>query len=547
MSRSPAPPIPSEPRLLTAVVTGLAVATVGGAVVWIGGAMLRSWHLGGLVGDLPTAVAQLVDLDGDDQRRLTLGMQVSKHAVSAAVYRENPVGYGLVREAVHGGSGVPVVLSDHGDLPRGRELTTTAGSLLAIDVPLPTNLAGRAGVLRVVRSLADVEALVADRRRTIGVGFAVIALLVGLLTNRARKPSRDFLRDLAQAMQDVTNERPKVRIEPVGGGELGVVSRHFNSMARALEGVRDENSRRATELEACVLDRTAELERANAALRTLDLAKDTFLTNISHELRTPLTSIVAASEILAMPGGEDEEMRGEFVQIVHHEARRLLGLVEQVIDAVQMEAAPIALTRTPTDLRSLASRARDGIVARASARNLQVLLREPSGPVPVDCDDVRLLAVLDGLLDNAVKFSPRDGTLEIDVRIVGTRAELRVLDEGPGVDGEDAERIFKPFVQTTKTLTDKPQGIGLGLPRARRLVEAHAGTLELEQVSGFGACLVLSLPLAMRPVASHRSKRPDDQHQGDRGYGADQPVARREHEHAAERTEHEPGPTPSRE
>ncbi|MBI5850776.1 MAG: HAMP domain-containing histidine kinase [Planctomycetes bacterium] len=474
---------------------GAAVATLvlGGTVIWASGAAFRARMVESLGASLPESIAlAAAEPAVDDEARVARVLRECDHLVGAAVYRQNPLGLGLVRGASRGDVGLPVLRGSTRAPYGAAPLATADGhTWLTIDVPI----SGAPGdALRVVRSLTDVDAAVTAAQRTAAAVLATAALLGAFAVDRVRRRTREFLRALARAMQLVTNERPGLRLDPVDGGELDLVARHFNMMTRALERSREESQRRSTELETRVQERTAELERANAALRTLDSAKDAFLANVSHELRTPLTSIVAASEILAAPDSDDPEMRREFVGIVSQEARRLLAMIEQVLEVVQLEARPVALTRTVRDLRVLAHRARDGGLARARAANIQLLLREPTEPVMVAVDEFRLLGVLDCLLDNAIKFSPGGGTVEVAVRLVDRRAELLVVDEGPGIPDDDAERVFEPFGQQHRSLTDKPKGMGLGLARARRIVQAHEGELDLERMPGFGACFVLRLP-----------------------------------------------------
>ena len=137
------------------------------------------------------------------------------------------------------------------------------------------------------------------------------------------------------------------------------------------------------------------------------------------------------------------------------------------------------------------ARARPG----AASRRLTLIRAgmERTG-APIDCDPERIGRVLDGLLDNAVKFSPEGATVEARIGGDATWSEVRIRDEGPGLDPREADRVFGLFAQSGETMTAKPDGFGLGLPVARRIAEAHGGTISCEQESGFGATFVLRLP-----------------------------------------------------
>lgn len=359
MSSAPGHPPLIGTRLATASAATLAVLVLGVVVTVSLGLLLRSQRIAGIREALPPSIEQVANSAGDDDARLGLCFAVAPHAVASGVYRPSTTTFGLFRGATLGETALPVVLSHAPSGPESHETVIDGRSLLVIDVPF----GGPAGgVVRIVRALDDVQAMVARLRYLVSIAFAVIAVFVGFAIDRARRRERRFLLDLAGVMQQVTNERSGCRIEPLAGGELDIVARHFNLMARALEQTREATRTHASELERRVLERTAELERANAALRTLDVAKDTFLSNVTHELRTPLTSIVAAAEILGSHEEVDQTNRREFANIVGHESRRLLGMIEQIIDVAQLEATPVRLTKTRTDLRTLIESARRGIM-----------------------------------------------------------------------------------------------------------------------------------------------------------------------------------------
>ncbi|MGA1605761.1 MAG: sensor histidine kinase, partial [Planctomycetota bacterium] len=133
--------------------------------------------------------------------------------------------------------------------------------------------------------------------------------------------------------------------------------------------------------------------------------------------------------------------------------------------------------------------------AAAQARGLTLIRsgQERAG-APVDCDAGRIGRILDGLLDNAIKFSPHGATVDVRVRGDATWSEVCIRDEGPGLDPRDTDRVFGLFAQAGETMTAKPDGFGLGLPVARRIAEAHGGTITCEREPGFGATFVLKLP-----------------------------------------------------
>jgi Na+/proline symporter/signal transduction histidine kinase len=246
------------------------------------------------------------------------------------------------------------------------------------------------------------------------------------------------------------------------------------------------------ELEAA----TTELREANERLRELDRMKDDFISTVTHELRTPLTSIRALSEMLH----EDPRMelvdRTRFLGIIVNEAERLTRLINQILDLAKMESGRAEWTTGKVDI---------GDVVREAMDTLGQLFREKdvaldgdipaSGPV-VLADRDRLTQVMINLLSNAVKFVPGGtGRVRVKLTIDGKFVRVAVSDNGPGLTAEECVVIFEKFRQGGNTLTDKPQGTGLGLPISRQIVEYFGGNLWVESQPGAGANFIFTVPL----------------------------------------------------
>lgn len=347
-------------------------------------------------------------------------------------------------------------------------------------VSIPIDAAAAASTT--LRTTLSLWAVLLVLTGTIAAGFAARRLLLPL-------------GELADAMREVSEGRTERRLVASTRDELGRLSVRFNAMARAVERHRIDTARTRRELEHRVSQRTQELEQANSALRSLDRAKDAFLSNVSHEMRTPLTSILASIEILRKFDGGSPEERREFLAIVDEESRRLMELIDSVLEIAALEAAPLELRRATTPIESLVDAALARARPAAASRRLTLIRAgmERTG-APVDCDPERIGRVLDGLLDNAVKFSPEGATVEARIGGDATWSEVRIRDEGPGLDPREADRVFGLFAQSGETMTAKPDGFGLGLPVARRIAEAHGGTISCEREPGFGATFVLRLP-----------------------------------------------------
>ena len=236
-------------------------------------------------------------------------------------------------------------------------------------------------------------------------------------------------------------------------------------------------------------------ERAEAASR----AKTTFLANMSHELRTPLNAIIGFSELLM--GGYHGSLRPkqrEYLEAVHQSGGHLLSVIGDVLDLAKIEAGQFELRQiAPVDCRDIAQSAVDLMREHASTREVDISFHaEPALP-PIAADAGRVKQILFNLLDNAIKFSPRHGTVTLMVQNAGADSvEFIVADNGPGMGAEEARIALQPFSQVDDDLSRRHQGTGLGLPLAQRLAEIHGGSLRIESEKSRGTRVVVRLPLA---------------------------------------------------
>lgn len=251
-----------------------------------------------------------------------------------------------------------------------------------------------------------------------------------------------------------------------------------------------ENKQR--ELEAA----TSELRAANERLREVDRMKDDFIATVTHELRTPLTSIRAFSEMLHDDPRLELAERTRFLGIIVGETERLTRLINQILDLAKLESGHAEWTSTTVDI---------GAVVREAMASLEQLFRDKavalSGEIPeigpqVQVDRDRLTQVVINLLSNAVKFVP-GGSGQVRVRVLPLADSVRVevADNGPGLSADECRLVFEKFRQGGNTLTDKPQGTGLGLPISRQIVEYFGGNLWVESQPGAGATFIFTVPL----------------------------------------------------
>lgn len=249
---------------------------------------------------------------------------------------------------------------------------------------------------------------------------------------------------------------------------------------------------KSRELEAA----TAELRAVNERLRELDKMKDDFISTVTHELRTPLTSIRALSEMLHEDPKLELADRKRFLGIIVSETERLTRLINQILDMAKLESGRAEWTTSEVNIVE---------VVRESLDTLGQLFREKGvsleGELPEHCPNVladrdRLTQVMINLLSNAVKFVPgQTGKVHVRLSADDERVRVEVSDNGPGLTADECTVIFEKFRQGGNTMTDKPQGTGLGLPISRQIVEYFGGNLWVESEPGAGANFIFTVPL----------------------------------------------------
>jgi signal transduction histidine kinase/signal recognition particle receptor subunit beta len=256
------------------------------------------------------------------------------------------------------------------------------------------------------------------------------------------------------------------------------------------------------ELERKVDERTRALAHALEDLQALDRLKDDFLASMSHELLTPLQSIGSAAEILATMASDDSPAaaadRAEFATVVQRESARLTGMLRTVLDFSQVEAGKVAFRSDDVDLRATVQASAERLSGEYRAAGARLRLVAGDEAPSARGDGPWIGRVVDELLSNAAKFGG-GGEVEVTLRRDGAHAVLEVRDHGPGVAAGLRASIFEKFKQIGDVLTDKPSGLGLGLPMARLLVERMGGKVRYEAAPGGGSLFSLRLPLATTP------------------------------------------------
>jgi two-component system phosphate regulon sensor histidine kinase PhoR len=225
-------------------------------------------------------------------------------------------------------------------------------------------------------------------------------------------------------------------------------------------------------------------------LEALEALRKEFLANVSHELRTPITSIKAAVLTLIEDGRADSETCHRFLETIRRNSERMAVLVEDLTDLSLIETGAIKLEKRPLDLSAIVREVVAQLQPRYTSLGLEVVTDLPS-PFTIEADRRRLEQIIVNLVDNAMKFNRRGGTIRIVGRGVDGRAELLVEDTGTGIPSEHLDKIFHRFFRVDPARSQELGGTGLGLAIVKHLVQLHGGTIRAESELGRGSRFVV--------------------------------------------------------
>ena len=322
------------------------------------------------------------------------------------------------------------------------------------------------------------------------VAILVTLALVMLLLQRLRAPLGELLRGTrALAEGDLSH-----RIAIPGRDEFADLGQSFNRMAGDLQSHQKALEDAHTNLEAVVAERTEELRQANASLRKVDETRRAFFADISHELRTPLTVIRGEGEI-ALRGRNKPvaEYKNSIARIVE-QAKHLSVLVYDLLFIARQGAGAARLNLQSIDLGNLLEKVCGDAKVIAHPKSVRISYRNGSAHDLVYGDPARLRQLFMVLLDNAVRYSNAKG--EVKVAIASDNGEVRVsvADHGIGIAPEELDGIFERFRRGGNATEHNEEGLGLGLPVAKAIVEAHKGRIQMDSRLGEGTTVTVALP-----------------------------------------------------
>jgi len=230
----------------------------------------------------------------------------------------------------------------------------------------------------------------------------------------------------------------------------------------------------------------------------LSRLKSDFVANVSHELKTPLALIRLFAETLELGRVPGEEKAKQYYRIINKESQRLTQLINNILDFSRIEAGRKQYRFVPTDLSRIVREVVEAyrFPIEKDGFTLEVEVAEDLPEVEIDPEAIE--QALLNLVNNAIKYSPDQKYIRLEVRRDGERILIAVRDKGIGVAKADQKRIFEKFYRAENTLVHTTKGSGLGLALVQHIMEAHGGAVELESAPGVGSTFTLVLPLTKK-------------------------------------------------
>jgi len=256
-------------------------------------------------------------------------------------------------------------------------------------------------------------------------------------------------------------------------------------------------------LQARIDHATNRLRVANHHLKELDKAKDEFISMASHQLRTPLTTIKGyLSMMLEGDSGQLTPTQKEFAEFAYGSSERMVNLISDLLNVSRLSAGRFLIQTKPTDMVGLVADEVRQLATHASAKNIQLIFDRPTEILPpAEIDDNKTRQVVMNFIDNAIYYT-QTGEVRVVLEQSGDRVRLEVRDSGIGVPDKAKKKLFTKFFRADNAQIVRPDGTGLGLYLAKRVVEDQGGTIIFNSVEGKGSTFGFELPF--KPVTPIR-------------------------------------------
>jgi signal transduction histidine kinase len=249
-------------------------------------------------------------------------------------------------------------------------------------------------------------------------------------------------------------------------------------------------------LQQRIREATKELRATNLQLQRLDEAKDEFISMASHQLRTPLTSVKGyISMVLEGDAGKITVSQGQLLEEAFASSERMVHLINDFLNVSRLQTGKFMLEERTIDLSKLVGQEVDSLKSTVKAHGLTLKYRPPAHFPLLSIDEAKIRQVVMNFIDNAIYYSHEGTTITVELAIEDAQAALRVKDTGIGVPKSEQAHLFSKFYRATNARKQRPDGTGVGLFLAKKVIDAHGGTILFESVEGQGSTFGFRLPV----------------------------------------------------
>ena len=336
----------------------------------------------------------------------------------------------------------------------------TGADYVAYSAHEMTGFQGRIGVALFVsriQSLMDSMNTVRVRLLSIFAVIALAALIVALILSRVLT---NPITVLSRTMRKMGKGDLSVRVPVKGSGELRELAENYNTMAAQLE--------------------------------SLDKSRNQFVSNASHELKTPLTTMKIMLESMMYQPDMPADVREDFMKDMNHEIDRLTGIVTDLLVLTRLDSNK-EMAHESVNMSELTQETVH-LLTPAAEQKKQTLQEEIQEGIILNGDRSKLSQILYNLMDNAIKYTQKEGTIRVSLREENGNIVWRVKDNGIGIPKEDQDHIFERFYRVDKSRGRESGGTGLGLSIVRQMVKMHDGTISVYSEAGNGSEFVVVFP-----------------------------------------------------
>ena len=256
--------------------------------------------------------------------------------------------------------------------------------------------------------------------------------------------------------------------------ELYCQRRELRELNRSLE---EANARLAQAHSTLQVEKTRELEELNSTLREANRHKDEFLAMLAHELRNPLAPILNAVQLMRNPQLPAPQLTWAR-EVIERQLGHLTKLVDDLLDVSRITRGKINVSRKPVELAAVIARAVETVEPMLSRQRHELIVSVEPEPLYIDGDLTRLTQIVGNILSNAVKYTDAGGRIELTAGSIGEWIEIRVRDNGIGIDPAVLPEVFDLFTQSSQLNGRGQTGLGIGLALAKRLVQMHGGEVQ---------------------------------------------------------------------